>query len=73
MTPKMFGGDVARGLESFQKSLAIDPLQDEAWMWLAKAFQKQGNKAKALEAVQRSLQLNPESAFAKATASELQR
>ena len=73
MTPKMFGGDLAKALESFQKSLAIDPLQDEAWVWLAKAFQKQGNKAKALEAVQRSLQLNPESPFAKATASELQR
>ena len=73
MTPKMFGGDVAKALESFQKSLAIDPMQDEAWVWLAKAFQKQGNKAKALEAVQRSLQLNPESPFAKATASELQR
>jgi tetratricopeptide (TPR) repeat protein len=73
MTPKMFGGDVAKALESFQKSLAIDPMQDEAWVWLAKAFQKQGNKAKALEAIQRSLQLNSESPFAKATASELQR
>jgi tetratricopeptide (TPR) repeat protein len=73
MTPKMFGGDIAKALESFQKSLAIDPLQDETWVWLAKAFQKQGSKAKALEAVRRSLQLNPESPFAKATASELQR
>ncbi len=73
MTPKMFGGDVAKALESFQKSLAIDAMQDEAWVWLAKAFQKQGNKAKALEAIQRSLQLNSESPFAKATASELQR
>lgn len=73
MAPKMFGGDIAKALESLQKSLAIDPLQDETWVWLAKAFQKQGNKATALEAVQRSLQLNPESPFAKATASELQR
>jgi|SRR6266850_4736903 len=67
MTPRMFGGDVARALESFQKSLA------ETWVWLAKAFQKQGSKAKALEAVQRSLPLSPERPFAKATASELQR
>src|SRR3984893_3795219 len=73
MAPKMFGGDVVKALESFQKSLAIDSLQDETWVWLAKAIQKQGNKAKALQAVQRSLQLNPESPFAKATASELQR
>ena len=73
MTPKMFGGDIAKAVERFQKSLAIDPFEDETWVWLAKAFQKQGSKAKALEAVQRSLQLNPESPFAKATASELQR
>src|ERR1700730_1540522 len=71
MTPKMFGGDIAKALESFQKSLAIDPLQDETWVWLAKAFQKQGNKAKTLDGVQRSLQLQPENPFAKATASEL--
>jgi cytochrome c-type biogenesis protein CcmH/NrfG len=72
MTPKMFGGDVPKAIESFQKSLALDPSQDEPWVWLAKAFQKQGDKAKAREAIQRALQLNPENLFAKATASELQ-
>src|ERR1700730_9255260 len=71
MTPKLFGGEVTKAIESFQKSLAIDPLQDETWVWLAKAFQKQGNKAKTLDGVQRSLQLQPENPFAKATASEL--
>ena len=72
MTPKMFGGDVPKAIESFQKSLALDPSQDEPWVWLAKAFQKQGDKANAREAIQRALQLNPENLFAKATASELQ-
>jgi len=71
MTPKMFGGDVAKAVESFQKSLAIDGQQDETWIWLCKALQKQGDKAKAREAVQHALSLNPESPFAKATAASL--
>ena len=71
MTPKMFGGDVAKAVESFQKSVALDPQQDETYVWLAKAYKKQGDKAKANEAVQRALQLNPGNPFAQATASEL--
>jgi tetratricopeptide (TPR) repeat protein len=72
MTPKMFGGDVAKSLESFQKSLAIDPSQDETWVWLSKALQKQGDKNKAREAVQHALSLNPESRFAQTAAASLQ-
>src|SRR6202165_4906028 len=72
MAPKMFGGDVTKAIESFQKSLAFDTSQDETWVWLAKAFQKQGDTSKAREAIQRALQLNPENLFAKATASGLQ-
>jgi len=55
MTPKMFGGDVPKAIESFQKSLAFDTSQDETWVWLAKAFQKQGDTSKAREAVQTRL------------------
>jgi cytochrome c-type biogenesis protein CcmH/NrfG len=73
MTPKMFGGDVAKATESFQKSLAIDPSQEEAWVWLAKAFHKQGDKAKAHDAVQRALQINPQSLFAKDTAAAIEK
>jgi tetratricopeptide (TPR) repeat protein len=71
MAPKMFGGDTAKAIESFQKSLAIDSAQDEAWVWLCKALQKQGDRAKAREAVQHALSLNPESPFAKAVAASL--
>ena len=67
LTPKMFGADVPKAIESFQKSLALDPSQDEPWVWLAKAFQKQGDKAKAREATRRALQRNPENLFAKAS------
>jgi tetratricopeptide (TPR) repeat protein len=72
MTPKMFGGDVPKAIDSFEKSVALDPRQDETYVWLAKAYKKQGAKAKAQEAIQRALQLNPGNPFAKATASELQ-
>jgi len=73
MTPKMFGGDVAKSIDSFQKSLAFDTSQDETWVWLAKAFQKQGDTSKAREAVQHALSLNPGSRFALATAASLQK
>jgi cytochrome c-type biogenesis protein CcmH/NrfG len=72
MAPKMFGGDVAKAIESLEKSVALDPQRDETYVWLAKAYKKQGDKAKALQAVQRALQLNPANPLAKATASELQ-
>jgi len=71
--PKMFGGDINRAVESFQKSLTLDARRDETWVWLARAFQKQGNKPKARDAVQHALQLNPQSAFAKYTAASLEK
>jgi len=71
MTPKMFGGDVTKAIESFQKSLAIDSLQDETWVWLARAFQKQGDRAKARDAVQHAVALNPDSSWVKNAANSL--
>jgi len=73
MAPKMFGGDTPKAIESFQKSLTIDPAQDETWVWLCKALQKQGDKGKAREAVQHALSLNPQSLFAQATAASLEK
>jgi Tfp pilus assembly protein PilF len=67
----MFGGDVPKAIESFQKSLAIDSLQDETWVWLAKAFQKQGDRAKARDAVQHAVALNPDSPWVKNAANSL--
>jgi tetratricopeptide (TPR) repeat protein len=63
MTPKMFGGDIAKAIESLQKSLTLDSAQDETWVWLAKAFHKQGDKTKAHDAIQHALSLNPDSAW----------
>jgi tetratricopeptide (TPR) repeat protein len=71
MTPKMFGGDIPKAIESFQKSLAIDPSQDETWVWLSKAFQKHGDKLKARDAIQHALTLNPDSPWVKDSANSL--
>jgi tetratricopeptide (TPR) repeat protein len=65
MTPKMFGGDVPKAIDSFQKSLTLDSSQDETWVWLAKAYQKQGEQPKARDAIQHALQMNPRNASAK--------
>ena len=61
MAPKTFGGDVSKAIDSFKKSLALDPNQDETWVWLAKAYERQSDKANARDAIQHALQLNPES------------
>jgi tetratricopeptide (TPR) repeat protein len=71
MAPKTFGGDVAKAVESFRKSLELDPAQDETWYWLAKAYEQEGDKAAAREALQHSLQLNPENRLAEETAKSL--
>ena len=71
MAPKMFGGDAAKAIESFQKSLELDGSQDETWVWLAKAFAKQGDKAKAHEAIQHARSLNPDSPWIQSSAASL--
>jgi tetratricopeptide (TPR) repeat protein len=73
MTPKMFGGDVSKAIDSFQKSLALDTSQDETWVGLAKAYQKQGDKASARDAIHHALQLNPESQLAKQALATLEK
>jgi tetratricopeptide (TPR) repeat protein len=64
MAPAMFGGNVNKAIESFQKSLALNPQQDETWIWLGLAFKKKGDTTKAREALDKALQLNPQSPFA---------
>jgi tetratricopeptide (TPR) repeat protein len=71
LAPKMFGGDVTKAIESFQKSLAIDPSQDESWVWLARAYEKVGDETKAQGAIQHALTLNPNSPWIKDAANSL--
>jgi len=73
MAPKMFGGDVSKAIESFQKSLALDAAQGETWVWLAQAFRKQGDKTRTHDAVQHALSLNPDSPWVKLWAASLEK
>ncbi len=65
--PKMFGGDINKAIENFRKATQLDPSSDEDFVWLAIACRKNGNAANAEKALQQAVQLNPRSAFAKAT------
>jgi cytochrome c-type biogenesis protein CcmH/NrfG len=56
-----------------EKSIVLDAQQDETLVWLAKAYAKQGDKAKARDAIRSSLQLNPQSQFAKDTAAAIEK
>lgn len=73
MAPKMFGGDVSKAIESFQKSLELDGSQDETWVWLAKALAKNGEKARSHDAIQRALYLNPDSPWVKFSVASLEK
>jgi len=71
MAHKAFGGDPAKAIDSFKKSLALEPNQDETWVWLAKAYEKQSDKANAHDAIQHALQLNPQNPSAQETSKSL--
>ena len=71
MAPKMFGGDVSKAIESLEKSVALDPQRDETYVWLARAYKKHGDKAKAEAAIQRALTLNPDSPWVKNAANSM--
>jgi cytochrome c-type biogenesis protein CcmH/NrfG len=71
MAPKMFGGDVSKAIESLEKSVALDPQRDETYVWLARAYKKHGDKAKAQDAIRHALTLNPDSPWIKNAANSL--
>jgi tetratricopeptide (TPR) repeat protein len=63
--PKMFGGDVDKAIESFQKATQLDPHNDEDYVWLAVAYRKKGDTAGADKALAEARRLNPDSVLAK--------
>lgn len=54
-------GEATRMLE---KSVAINPSDLQAWVWLAQGHHNSGNKSRACEAYDRALQLKPDEATA---------
>ena len=52
-------------IKHFKQSLILDPLDDDAWCWLSRAYIDKNDKPNALTAVQQALKLNPNSEAAK--------
>lgn len=57
-SPRMFGGDIEKAIESFRKATTVDPRSDEAFVWLAIAYSKKGDSSAAKSAVDEALRLN---------------
>jgi len=62
---------ISKAIESLERSVALDPQQDETYVWLARAHKKHGEKAEAQEAIQHALTLNPDSPWIKNAANSL--
>lgn len=71
LAPKMFGGDAAKAIESFKKSLDLDSRQAETWSWLARAYKKQGDATKAKEAIEKAMKMEPQNVMVRMAANEL--
>lgn len=63
-SPSMFGGDIDKALDSFKRATAVDPRNDEAFVWLAIAYRKKGDPERARQALSEALRLNNRSVFA---------
>jgi tetratricopeptide (TPR) repeat protein len=63
-SPRIFGGDLNKAVESFRKSTQLDPQNPDGFVWLAIACRKQGDSAHAQAALAEALRLNRRSAFA---------
>jgi len=63
--PAAFGGGVDKAILDFEKAAQLDPKSAEAHLWLGIALRKAGKNADARKALEKSLQLNPERAWAK--------
>jgi tetratricopeptide (TPR) repeat protein len=61
--PRIFGGDLQKAIESFRKATALDPHDDEAFVWLAIAYRKNGKTRQSQAALSEALRLNPRSVF----------
>ena len=57
-SPRMFGGDIEKAIESFRKATTVDPHYDEGFVWLAIAYTKKGDTSAAKAAADEALRLN---------------
>jgi tetratricopeptide (TPR) repeat protein len=57
--PSQFGGGAQNAIADFRKALELDPKNAEAYLWLGVSLRKENKDAEARQALQKSLELNP--------------
>ena len=63
--PANFGGGPENAIKDFKQAIALDPKSADAWLWMGIALKKDHQNAKAREALAKSLQFDPDRAWAK--------
>ena len=63
--PATLGGGLEPAIRDFRKALELNPKSAEAQLWLGIALRKSGRNADARAALKKSLELNPNRAWAK--------
>jgi tetratricopeptide (TPR) repeat protein len=63
--PANFGGGPEAAIKDFKQAIAIDPKSADAYLWMGIAYKKQQQNAQAREALTKSLQIDPDRAWAK--------
>jgi tetratricopeptide (TPR) repeat protein len=63
--PAQLGGGAKLAIADFQKAIAIDPKNAEAYLWLGLSLRKENQDADARRAFAKSLELNPNRVWAK--------
>ncbi len=64
-SPRIFGGDIDKAIESFRKSTQLDPRTADGFVWLAIAYRKKGDAPQAEASLAEALRLNRRSALAR--------
>lgn len=63
--PAAFGGGIEKSIADLQKAVELDPKLADAHLWLGIALRKANRNAEARQAIEESLRLNPERAWAR--------
>jgi tetratricopeptide (TPR) repeat protein len=63
--PPAFGGGMDLAIKDFRKAIELDPKNADAWLWLGIALRRADQPEEARQAIQKSLELNPNRMWAK--------
>jgi len=63
--PENLGGGPENAIKDFQRAISLDPKSAEAYLWMGIALRKDHQEAKAHEALEKSLALDPERVWTK--------